>query len=177
MTKTRSVSTAAAVAGVALALLAGAGSAQARDVNWSVGIGVPGVVVGASKATMPPPRCTWHRPHRSTTLPLHALCTTTLPRCTTHHPQRWFTAVMATATATTTTGTGTATVATGTVDQPPAAGLSPTSWARVAHRQRRTGCLLQRSFGAAFFLALHNPALWPASVAGALPRRLVCDRQ
>ena len=74
-------------------------------------------------------------------------------------------------------GTGTATVATGTVDQPPAAGLSPTSWARVAHRQRRTGCLLQRSFGAAFFLALHNPALWPASVAGALPRRLVCDRQ
>ena len=74
------------------------------------------------------------------------------------------------------TGTGTATVATGTVDQPPAAGLSPTSWARVAHRQRCTGCLLQRSFGAAFFLALHNPALWPASVAGALPRRLVCDR-
>ena len=54
MTKTRSVSTAAAVAGVALALLAGAGSAQARDVNWSVGIGVPGVVVGASNGYYAP---------------------------------------------------------------------------------------------------------------------------
>lgn len=40
-----------AVAGVALALLAGAGAAQARsDVYWSVGVGVPGVVVGASNA-------------------------------------------------------------------------------------------------------------------------------
>ncbi|SDM40652.1 hypothetical protein SAMN05428957_105230 [Oryzisolibacter propanilivorax] len=36
-------------AGVALALLAGAGAAQARsDVQWSIGVGVPGVVVGAS---------------------------------------------------------------------------------------------------------------------------------
>ena len=48
MTKTRSVSAMAAVAGVMLALLAGAGSAQARDVHWSVGVGVPGVVIGAS---------------------------------------------------------------------------------------------------------------------------------
>lgn len=48
MTKTSSVSAMAAVAGVMLALLAGAGSAQARDVHWSVGIGVPGVVIGGS---------------------------------------------------------------------------------------------------------------------------------
>ena len=112
MTKTRSVSTAAAVAGVALALLAGAGSAQARDVNWSVGIGVPGVVVGASNGYYAPAPVYVAPPPRCTTLPLHALCTTTLPRCTTHHPQRWFTAVTATAIAT----MGTATVATGTVD-------------------------------------------------------------
>ncbi|MBO1011641.1 hypothetical protein IPV27_28765, partial [Acidovorax sp. SD340] len=46
MTKTRSIYAMAASAGVALALLAGTGAAQARDVNWSVGIGVPGVVVG-----------------------------------------------------------------------------------------------------------------------------------
>ena len=49
MTITRSFQAMAAAAGVALALLTGAGAAQARsDVNWSVGIGVPGVVVGAS---------------------------------------------------------------------------------------------------------------------------------
>ncbi len=49
MTITRSFQAMAAVAGVALALLTGAGAAHARsDVNWSVGIGVPGVVVGAS---------------------------------------------------------------------------------------------------------------------------------
>jgi hypothetical protein len=37
----------AAAAGVALALLAAAGSAQARsDVNWSIGLSSPGVVVG-----------------------------------------------------------------------------------------------------------------------------------
>ena len=48
MTKTRSVSTLLASAGVALALLTAAGAAQARsDVNWSIGVGVPGVVVGA----------------------------------------------------------------------------------------------------------------------------------
>lgn len=44
MTKTRSL---CAMGGVALALLAGAGSAQARgDVNWSIGLSSPGVVVG-----------------------------------------------------------------------------------------------------------------------------------
>lgn len=38
-----------AVVGLGCALAASAGVAQARDnVNWSVGIGVPGVVVGAS---------------------------------------------------------------------------------------------------------------------------------
>lgn len=38
-----------AVVGLGFALAASAGVAQARDnVNWSVGIGVPGVVVGAS---------------------------------------------------------------------------------------------------------------------------------
>ena len=37
-----------AAAGVGLALLVGAGAAQARsDVHWSVGVGVPGVVIGA----------------------------------------------------------------------------------------------------------------------------------
>ncbi|MFT4240810.1 MAG: hypothetical protein QM569_00890 [Acidovorax sp.] len=47
MTKTRSIQTLAATAGVAVALLAAAGTAQARDVNWSIGVSVPGVVVGA----------------------------------------------------------------------------------------------------------------------------------
>ena len=38
-----------AVVGLGFALAASAGVAQARDnVNWSIGIGVPGVVVGAS---------------------------------------------------------------------------------------------------------------------------------
>lgn len=37
-----------AATGVVIALAASAGVAQARDVSWSVGIGVPGVVVGAS---------------------------------------------------------------------------------------------------------------------------------
>ncbi|BEP96203.1 hypothetical protein GmRootA79_45870 [Acidovorax sp. A79] len=55
MTKTRSIYAMAASAGVALALLAGTGAAQARgDVNWSVGIGVPGVVVGASNGYYAP---------------------------------------------------------------------------------------------------------------------------
>ena len=44
MTKTRSIYAMAAAAGVVLALAAG--SAQARDVNWSIGVGVPGVVIG-----------------------------------------------------------------------------------------------------------------------------------
>jgi hypothetical protein len=48
MTKNRSICAVAGSAGVALALLAAASLAQARDINWSVGIGVPGVVVGAS---------------------------------------------------------------------------------------------------------------------------------
>ena len=55
MTKTRSIYAMAGAAGVALALLAGTGAAQARDVNWSVGIGVPGVVVGASNGYYAPP--------------------------------------------------------------------------------------------------------------------------
>ena len=54
MTKTRSIYALAASAGVALALLGGAGAAQARDVSWSVGIGVPGVVVGASNGYYAP---------------------------------------------------------------------------------------------------------------------------
>ena len=54
MTKTRSIYAMAASADVALALLAGTGAAQARDVNWSVGIGVPGVVVGASNGYYAP---------------------------------------------------------------------------------------------------------------------------
>lgn len=81
-------------AGLALALLAGVGSVQARsDVQWSVGIGVPGVVVGvnspqayyapppvyyAPPAYRPPPvyyappptghrRCITHRRRRCTT--------------------------------------------------------------------------------------------------------------
>jgi len=47
MNPTRSWTAVAASAGLAVALLTGAGAAQARsDVHWSVGIGVPGVVVG-----------------------------------------------------------------------------------------------------------------------------------
>jgi len=49
MTKTRSIQSMAAAAGVALALFAAAGSAQARsDVNWSIGLSSPGVVVGVN---------------------------------------------------------------------------------------------------------------------------------
>ena len=49
MTVHRSWKAAMASAGVAMALMLGSGAAQARgDVAWSVGIGVPGVVVGAS---------------------------------------------------------------------------------------------------------------------------------
>ncbi|MFZ3125999.1 MAG: hypothetical protein WA129_13040 [Acidovorax sp.] len=53
MTKTRSIHAMAAVAGVALALLAGAGTAQARDVYWSVGVNSPGVALGASNGGYP----------------------------------------------------------------------------------------------------------------------------
>ena len=47
MNKTRSIYALVAFAAVALAGLGASGAAQARsDVNWSIGIGVPGVVVG-----------------------------------------------------------------------------------------------------------------------------------
>ncbi|MGD9772751.1 hypothetical protein [Diaphorobacter sp.] len=51
MTRHRSWFASAASVGMALALFVGAGSAQARsDVYWSVGVGVPGVVVGVGNA-------------------------------------------------------------------------------------------------------------------------------
>ena len=51
MTVRRTWLAAAASAGVAMALMLGATNALARDnVTWSVGIGVPGVVLGASNA-------------------------------------------------------------------------------------------------------------------------------
>lgn len=51
MIQHRSWFAAAASAGVALALLVGTGTAQARsDVYWSVGVGVPGAVVGVGNA-------------------------------------------------------------------------------------------------------------------------------
>jgi len=53
MTKTRSIYAMAAAAGVALALLAGAGTAQARDVYWSVGVNSPGVALGVSNGGYP----------------------------------------------------------------------------------------------------------------------------
>lgn len=55
MTQRRSLSALVASAGVALALLAGSGVAQARDVSWSIGVGVPGVVIGAGGGYAPPP--------------------------------------------------------------------------------------------------------------------------
>ncbi|RYF23717.1 MAG: hypothetical protein EOO33_13385 [Comamonadaceae bacterium] len=56
MTQRRSLYAIAASAGVALALLVGPGVAQARsDVSWSIGVGVPGVVVGAGGGYAPPP--------------------------------------------------------------------------------------------------------------------------
>lgn len=48
MTSTRSFLSMAAAAGVALALFVGAAPAQARDVNWSIGVSSPGVVVGVN---------------------------------------------------------------------------------------------------------------------------------
>lgn len=53
MTKTRWIQRAAAMAGVAAALLAGAGAAQARDVYWSVGVNSPGVSVGVANGGYP----------------------------------------------------------------------------------------------------------------------------
>lgn len=38
------------LAGLAVALAASVGVAQASDVNWSVGVGVPGVVVGVGNS-------------------------------------------------------------------------------------------------------------------------------
>ena len=60
MTQRRSWFAAAASTGVALALLAGPGIAQARsDVYWSVGVGAPGLAVGVGNAApvyyAPPP--------------------------------------------------------------------------------------------------------------------------
>ena len=46
MIKNRSLSAWVAAVGVALVALGGVGIAQARDVNWSVGVSVPGVAVG-----------------------------------------------------------------------------------------------------------------------------------
>ena len=46
MMKNRSLSAWVAAAGIALAALGSAGTAQARDVHWTIGVGVPGVVVG-----------------------------------------------------------------------------------------------------------------------------------
>ncbi|MDY0107773.1 MAG: hypothetical protein RBS27_13950 [Giesbergeria sp.] len=59
MTTTRSFPSLAAAAGVALALCVGAAPAQARDVNWSIGVSSPGVVVGVNNGypmyVAPPP--------------------------------------------------------------------------------------------------------------------------
>lgn len=46
MMKNRSLSAWVAAAGMALAALGSVAPAQARDVNWTIGVGVPGVVVG-----------------------------------------------------------------------------------------------------------------------------------
>ena len=59
MTQTRSLSAMVAAWGLALAALGGASTAQAHnDVTWTVGVGVPGVVVGATNGRpyyAPPP--------------------------------------------------------------------------------------------------------------------------
>ncbi|NMM78277.1 hypothetical protein B2J88_22005 [Rhodococcus sp. SRB_17] len=48
MTKIRSLYGVAA--GVALVALLGTGTAQARDVNWSIGVSSPGIAVGVGNA-------------------------------------------------------------------------------------------------------------------------------
>ena len=50
----------ALLAGAAVTLWGAAGTTQARDVVWSVGVGGPGVQVGATNA--PPPPIVVHRP-------------------------------------------------------------------------------------------------------------------
>ena len=59
MANQRSVRSMLASAGLALVALLGAGVAQARDVNWSLGISSPGVVVGVDNGrgvrVLPPP--------------------------------------------------------------------------------------------------------------------------
>ena len=74
MNKTRSIYALVAVAAVALAGLGASGAAQARsDVNWSIGVAVPGVVVGvgngyqgysgyAPPVYYPPPRPVYYAP-------------------------------------------------------------------------------------------------------------------
>lgn len=81
MIKNRSVLAKLAVAGVTLALVAGAGVAQARDVYWSVGVNSPGIAVGVANGFpmyaapapvyyapppvyMPPPRPVYYAPAR-----------------------------------------------------------------------------------------------------------------
>eukprot|EP01036_Dinobryon_divergens_P037897 gene37897-49668_t len=119
MTKTRSLYAMAASAGVALALLAGAGAAQARDVNWSVGVGVPGVVIGASNGYYAP-------------APVYVA-----------PPPPWCITVMATGTIAITATMVTATVATGTVDQP---GLCGLVLHQPLGRESLTGSVAQAAF-------------------------------
>ena len=53
MTSTRSFRSLVAAAGAALALVFGAAPAQARDVNWSIGVHSPGVSVGVGSGGYP----------------------------------------------------------------------------------------------------------------------------
>lgn len=63
MTSTRSLYAKVFAAGVALAALGGVTAAQARgDVAWSVGIGVPGVTVGAANGYYAPPAPVYYAP-------------------------------------------------------------------------------------------------------------------
>lgn len=121
MTKTRSIQSMAAAAGVALALFAAAGSAQARsDVNWSIGLSSPGVVVGVGNGypvysapvySAPAPVYYAPRPVYQAAPPFtmrpQRLCTMRRP-----HPRPTTTAAVATAITT----TATAVVVAGTAD-------------------------------------------------------------
>ena len=55
MIQKRSFRAVLAATGLALAALVGAGVVQARDVHWSVGVGVPGVSVGVGNEYPAPP--------------------------------------------------------------------------------------------------------------------------